>query len=99
MDQEVTKPDENWNDHWNNHTRFCRIVEPYMTLCYAIKNRDTGLLKHALREVCIIFQSPVVGKPKYAKAMLRQLHIFDTKAADLVLQKTYLANSLVNPKG
>lgn len=30
--------------------------------------------------------------------MLRQLHIFDIKAADPVLQKTYLANLFVNPK-
>lgn len=99
MDQETTKPEENWNDYWKNHARFCRIVELYMTLCYSIKNGDTGLLKHALREVCIIFQSTVVGKPKYARAMLRQLHIFDTKAADPVLQEAYLANLLVNPKG
>ena len=99
MEQEATKPGENWNDHWNNHVRFCRIVEPYMTLCYAIKNGDTGLLKHALREICIILQSPVLGKPKYARAMLRQVHIFDTKAADPVLQEAYLANALVNPKG
>ena len=85
MEQEATKPGENWNDHRNNHVRFCRIVEPYMTLCYAIKNGNTGLLNHALREICIILQSPVLGKPKYARAMLRQVHIFDTKAADPVL--------------
>lgn len=70
-----------------------------MTLCYAIKNGDTGFLKYALTEICIIFQLPVLGKPKYARAILRQIHIFDTKAADLVLQKAYLANALVNFKG
>lgn len=31
--------------------------------------------------------------------MLRQLHIFDTKTADPILQETYLANALVNPRG
>lgn len=31
--------------------------------------------------------------------MLRQLHIFDTKAADPMLQEAYLANSLIYPKG
>ena len=31
--------------------------------------------------------------------MLSQVHIFDTKAANEVLQEAYLANALVNPKG
>ena len=31
--------------------------------------------------------------------MLRQVHIFDTKAADPILQEAYLANALVNPIG
>lgn len=31
--------------------------------------------------------------------MLRQLHIFDTKAVDPVLQEAYLANSFLNLKG
>lgn len=55
-----------------------------MTLCYTIKNGDIGLLKHAMKEVCIIFQAPVASKPKYARAMLRQVHIFDTQAADSI---------------
>lgn len=70
-----------------------------MTLCYAIKNGDTGLLKHTLREFCIILQLLVLSKPKYAKAILRQVHIFDTKSANLVLQEAYLGNGLVNFKG
>lgn len=70
-----------------------------MTLCYAIKNDDIGLLKYAMREVCIILQAPAASKPTYARAMLRQVHIFDTKAADPILQQAYLANALVNPRG
>lgn len=31
--------------------------------------------------------------------MLRQLHVFDTKTADPILQEAYLANALVNPRG
>lgn len=69
-----------------------------MTFCYTIKYGDTSLVKYALREICIIFQSPIVKKPKYARAMLKQVHIFDTKAVDLVLQETYLANVLINLK-
>ncbi|MCJ1464122.1 hypothetical protein MMC07_002735, partial [Pseudocyphellaria aurata] len=98
MDDEM--PDRStWNDHWKNHVRFCRAMEPYMTLCHAIKHGDTGLLWHAMREVAIILQPPVAAKPKYARAMLRQLHIFDTKAATPVLQEAYLANALVNLRG
>lgn len=70
-----------------------------MTLCYGIKNGDTGFLKYALREVCIIFQSPVVGKLKYIKIILKQVYSFDTKTADSVPQEAYLANAFVNPKG
>ena len=99
IEEEATNPAEKWNDHWNNHVRFCHIMEPYMTLCYALKNGDIGLLKHTMREVCIILQAPAASKPKYARAMLRQVHIFDTKAADPILQKAYLANALVNPRG
>lgn len=47
----------------------------------------------------MILQASSANKPKYACKMLQQLHIFDICAADLVLQETYLANSLVNPRG
>lgn len=86
------------NNHWNNHLCFCKVIEPYMTLCFAIKNGDIGLLRQALREVYLILQAPSANKPKYACEMLWQLHIFDTCAADPVLQEAYLANSLVNPR-
>lgn len=69
-----------------------------MTLCYTIKNGDIGLFKYALREICIMFQLPILSKPKYAKTILKQVYIFDIKAADLVFYKTYLANALVNSK-
>lgn len=89
----------NWNDHWNNHVRFVMVMEPYMTFSHAVKHRDIGLLRHAIREVCIILQVPSASKPKYARVILRQLHIFDTNASSPQLQEAYLANSLVNPRG
>lgn len=70
-----------------------------MTLYHAIKMSDIGLLCQAIREVCIILQAPATSKPKYAKAMLRQIHIIDTKAVEPIFQKAYLANALVNPRG
>lgn len=90
---------ESWNDHWNNHVRFCRVMKPYMSLCYAIKHGDTGLLRHAMREVCVILQALSACQPKYSREMMRQVHIFDTKAVDPILQEAYLANALVNLRG
>lgn len=49
--------------------------------------------------MAVIFQAPAAKQPKYAKALLRQIHIIDTKAADLILQEAYLANALVNSRG
>ncbi|MCJ1464922.1 hypothetical protein MMC07_003537 [Pseudocyphellaria aurata] len=66
---------------------------------YAIKWGDIGLLRVAMQEVCIIIQAPAAGKPKYAKEMLQQLHILDSRAADPVLRDVYLANAIVNPRG
>ena len=88
--------EDSWNDYWNNHLRFCKVIEAYLILCYSIKHRDIGLLETAMQEVCIILQSPINNKPKYARKMLQQLHIIDTNASDLILQKAFLANALIN---
>lgn len=32
-------------------------MEPYITLGYSIKPEDIRLLKHEIREVCIIFEA------------------------------------------
>lgn len=47
----------------------------------------------------VIFKAPAIKKPKYTRAMIKQLHIFDTKTSNPQLQKGYLANALVNPCG
>lgn len=57
MKEKRTGP-QAWNNHWNNHVRFCQVMKLYMTLCYAIKHSDMGLLCHAMREVCLIIQAP-----------------------------------------
>lgn len=90
------KPTNSWNDHWRNHVRFSRAMELYITLKHAIKHGDTGLLCHAMREVAVILQAPKASKPKYAWEMLKQIYIFDTKAANPELQEAYVANALVN---
>ena len=87
------------NNHWNNHICFCEVMEAYLTFCYVIKWGDVGLLRNAMREIAIILQAPSTKKPKYAREMLRQVHILDTSAADSTLQNAYIANALVNPRG
>lgn len=74
-------------------------MEPYLTLKHAIKHGDIVLLRHAMREIATILHVPAASKPKYARVMLRQIHVFDTKTADPLLQKAYLANALVNLRG
>ena len=71
-------------------------MEPYIIFCYSIKNRDIGLLRDGLRKICIIFQVLSAIKPKYAWQTLYQLHIIDISAVDVVIQKMYLANAIVN---
>lgn len=57
-------------------------MELYMIFCYTIKNSYIGLLKYTIREICIIFQALIALKLKYARAILRQVHIFNTKAVN-----------------
>ncbi len=90
---------KSWNDHWNNYARFCNTMEPYITLCYAIKHGDTRLLRHTMKEIYVILQAPAACKPKYARAITRQLNIIYTKSVDPILQEVYLANALGNPHG
>lgn len=75
------------------------VMEPYIILSYSIKDNNIGLLCHAIREITVILQASIAKKPKYARAMIRQLYIFNTKAFNPQLQKAYLANILVNPRG
>jgi hypothetical protein len=84
------------DDHWLNHTRYCNHVETYLLLSYAIKNADIGLLRRALRECCIMFQSKVGGTTNYGRELIRQIHLVDSSAASEELQRAVLVNSLVN---
>lgn len=71
-------------------------MKTYITLCYTIKYGDISLFCHAIREVCVIIQAVSTFKSKYSYKMMRQMHIFDIKVANPILQKAYLANFLVN---
>lgn len=54
-----------------------------MTLSYSIKLNDIGLFCHTIREIIVIFLPFTAKKPKYTRAMIKQLHIFDIKVSDL----------------
>ncbi|MCJ1360191.1 MAG: hypothetical protein MMC33_010194 [Icmadophila ericetorum] len=43
------------DEQFHNHQKFCAHVETYLTLRYAIKHADIGLLRHALRYTTIMF--------------------------------------------
>ncbi len=73
------------NDYSNNPVRFCRVIKPYITLCYAIKHNDISFLRHVLWEVVVIFQVPAAKKPKYINALLKQIYIIDTTVVDPIL--------------
>lgn len=74
-------------------------MEPYMTSAYVIKHGDVSLLWWAMQEMYKILQALSAQKLKYAKEILRQLHIFDIEAFHPQLQTAYLANALLNPCG
>ncbi len=71
-------------------------MEAYLTLCYSIKYEEVRLLQNVFWKVCIIMQDRASQKLRYFCESFQQLHIIDKAAADLVLQETYLANTLVN---
>ena len=87
------------DQEFRNHQNFCAHVELYLTLRYAIKHADIGLLRRALRQVMMMFQAESAGTPNYAQVLLRVLHMTDSPAATLELQDAILANSLVNLRG
>ncbi|KAL8635581.1 MAG: hypothetical protein Q9228_006941 [Teloschistes exilis] len=87
------------DQEFENHQNFCAHVEQYLTLRYAIKFADIGLLRLCLRTITLMFQSSHAGTPKYSQALLYLVHTTDTVAAHPQLQDAILANSLVNTRG
>ena len=82
-----------------NHQIFCRHVEVYLLLRYAIKMADIELLRVALRHATVIFLPSEAATPKYAAALLHTLHLVDSSASSEQFQNYILANSLVNLSG
>ena len=85
-----------WDEVWSNEVYFCRNVEVYLLLDHAIRNADLGLLRRALGECTILLHAPQGGKTRYARELLRFIHLVDSDAATPELQNAILANCLDN---
>lgn len=92
----VVVEDDVTDSVYANHQRFCEHVEAFMTLRYAIKHADIGILRHALKEATILMLSKEAKTPKYAKGLLYTWHLVASSASNKRLQDYVLANSLVN---
>ena len=87
------------NQKWANHQRFIRHMDVYFLLRSSIKFADIELLRQALRETCIIFQSPEARADNYAPELIRLLQMVDSQACSQKLQRAILSNMLVNLHG
>lgn len=84
---------------WYNHQCFIQHMDIYLLLRNAIKKGDIGLLRCALRELCILFQAKEGRCTNYRLELLRLLHSCDSKAASNRLQNAILCSSIVNLAG
>jgi hypothetical protein len=89
----------NLDDEWRNHVLFMRHTQTYLLLKWAISHGDIGLLRQALRQCCVIFQSKQASTGNYARDLIRYLHWVDSSATDKVLQDSILSSALINPSG
>jgi len=78
---------------------FMRHTQTYLLLKWAISHGDIGLLRQALRQCCVIFQSKQASTGNYARDLIRYLHWVDSSATDKVLQDSILSSALINPSG
>ena len=85
-------------DHeFSAHAKFIQQMETYMTLKYAIKHADVGLIKRAITRCCLLFHGS--DKSTYAFLSLYMTWLTQTDAATKELQDAILANGLVNLRG
>ena len=92
-------PGEAQDEIFLNHKYYCANVQVYLTLKYAIKYADIGLLRYILPYTTAMFHDKEAHKTNYATASLYMLHLTSSGASDEKLQDFVLANSIVNLKG
>ena len=84
------------NEVFENHLRFIRHMKVYFQLRHFIKYDDIELLKHALRNTCVIFQISKEDTFNYATKFIRLIHLYCSKTSNVILQKAMLINNFVN---
>ena len=72
-------------------------MEVYLTLKFAIKHADIGLIERVIVRCCLLFAGS--AKSQYTQLALYLTRLLATKAADQVLQRSLLASMLVNCRG
>ena len=75
----------NLDDEWRNHMLFIRHTQAYLLLKWSISHGNIRLLRQALRQFCVIFQSKQAKAGDYARDLIRYLHWVDSSATDTVL--------------
>ena len=71
-------------------------MEVFLLLDHSIRHGDLGLLRQALGECSVVVQATESSKPKYAKELIRLIHMVDSPAASPELQNAILASCLDN---
>ena len=82
---------------FRNHVRFIQDMALYLTLKFAIKHADIGLIERVIVRCCLIFAGS--GKPRYTQQALYLTRLLATDAAHPVLKRALLASMLVNCRG
>ena len=84
------------NEMFENHFRFIKHMKIYFQLRHFIKYDDIELLKHVLRNICVIFQISKENIFNYATKLIRFVHLYCSETSNVILQKAILINSFVN---
>lgn len=85
------------DEQFTTHARFVQQTETYLTLKYAIRFGDVGLIKRCLTRCSLLFHG--TNQTNYAFLSLYMTWLTSTDAVDKPLQDAILANSLVNTRG
>lgn len=82
---------------FRNHVRFLQDMELYLSLKFAIKYADLGLIERAIVRCCLVFAGS--GHTNYANLSLYLTRLLATDAADPPLKRALLSGMLVNCRG
>ena len=82
---------------FRNQIRYIQDMETYLTLKFAIKHADIGLIQDVIVRSCMLFAGG--GRTNYANLCLYMLHVLVSGAATPELRHAFLSSMLVNCRG